>query len=110
MIRPAKVLVLAGWIVGAVLGGLTVQPSPNPSAHESWTLLIDTDYVDLGVTRTQAVLVVTTPWQSEWRAAAPLPSSRDRARSEEASAAPQSEALAPHPVVAFLIRSLVPLP
>jgi len=109
MIRPVKVLVLAAWIVGAVLGGLTVQPSPIPSADESWTLLVDTDYMDLGVTRTQAILVVTTPWQSEWRAAAPLPSTRDQSRSENA-AAPQSEALAPHPVVAFLIRSLVSLP
>lgn len=108
MIRPAKVLVLVVWVVGAVLGGLTVQPSPPPSADESWTLLIDTDYMDLGVTRTQAVLVVTTPWQSEWRAAAPLPNQGDQSRSEHA-AAPQSEAPTAHPVVAFLIRALVPL-
>jgi hypothetical protein len=107
MIRPAKVLVLVVWVVGAVLGGLTVQPSPPPSADESWTLLVDTDYMDLGVTRTQAVLVVTTPWQSEWRAAAPLPDRRDRSRSEKA--APQSEVPTAHPVVAFLIRALVPL-
>lgn len=107
MIRPAKVLVLVVWVVGAVLGGLTVQPSPTPSADESWTLLIDTDYMDLGVTRTQAVLVVTTPWQSEWRAATPLPNQGDRSRSEKAAA--QSEAPTAHPVVAFLIRALVPL-
>jgi hypothetical protein len=108
MVHLTKVLVLAVWIVGAVLGGLTVQTALPPSADESLTLLVNTDYMDLGVTRTQAVLVVTTPWQSEWRAAAPLPDRRDRSRSEKDAVL--SEAPAAHPVVAFLIRSLVPLP
>jgi hypothetical protein len=110
MIRPAKVLVLVVWVVGAFIGGLTVQPSPNPSADESWTLLVDTDYMNLGVTHTQAVLVVTTPWQSEWRAVAPLPDRRNRSRSEEAASAPPSEAPVAKTIVAFFLRSLVPLP
>ncbi|WP_259249433.1 hypothetical protein [Salinibacter ruber] len=108
MVRLAKMLVLAVWVVGAVPGGLTVQLALPPSANESLALLVNTDYMDLGVTRTQGVLVVTPPWQSEWKAAAPLPDRCDRSRPEKAAV--QSEALAAHPVVAFLIRSLVPLP
>lgn len=110
MTRLAQVLVLAVWIAGAAIGVLTVQSSPPSSANESLTLLLDTDYAHLGVDRTHVVLAVTTPWQSEWRMAAPRPKRLVQPRSEEAPSAPQSEAPVAQTVVCFFIRSLVPAP
>jgi len=98
------------WVVGAILGGITVQPPSNPTADESWTPLIDADHMRLGVTCTHAVLVVTPPWKSEWRATIPLPGRRDRSRPGDASAASKSKPPAPHPVVVVRTGFLLALP
>ena len=66
--------------------------------------------MDLGVTRTQAVLVVTTPWQSEWEADAPLPGGCDRSRSRDSSVTAKSKPPAPQPDFVILTRFPLALP
>jgi hypothetical protein len=106
MQRLVRILVVAAWIAGAVIGGLPDQPTASAPSNESAQVLVDTDYVQLEANRSHATLTITTPWQSTWRATAPTPAMIATDRSAKRAG---SEAAAPPSVVPFVIRSLVPL-
>lgn len=73
MKRLVQLIFLVVWLAGAVTAELTIQtPEPN-AAGDNVHLLAETDRADLGVKGDQVILIVETPWHSEWRIAAPVP-------------------------------------
>ena len=109
MKRLVQILVAAIWLAGAVAGGLDVRPSTPAPEEPSMKLVIDTDHARLGVDRNRVVLAVETPWQSDWRVAAPMPELLVPIRPED-SPRSQSEPDAQPSIVTFVIRSLASLP
>ena len=109
MKRLVQILVVAIWLVGAAVGGLDAKPPEPDSEETSMQLVIDTDHARLGVDRNRVVLVVETPWHSDWRVAAPMPE-RVAPSSPEDPPRSQPKPDAQPSIVTFVIRSLLSLP
>jgi hypothetical protein len=108
MKRLVQLLLVAAWIVGAVLGDLPQRSSASGAEDASMHLLVETERAQLGVEKSRVVLTVETPWHSQWRVTAPLPEILTPDPVTEPSS--RSETAAPSPVCPSLIRSFVPLP
>ncbi|GEM_PF-3946223 len=106
MKRLVQILVVAAWIAGALIGGRPDAPTEPDPTDDSVQLLVDTNYAQLGVTRSQAVLTIRTPWQSTSRVTAPLPVALTPNRSAKRS---RPKAAASPSVVPFVIRALASL-
>ena len=107
MNRLIQLLLVVVWIAGAVLGGITEPPPDASTDPRELSRLIETRHAQVQITPDHVVLRITTPWQSEWRVAAPLPAALTPNRPANQS---RSQANAPDPVLPPLIRSLSSLP
>jgi hypothetical protein len=109
MKRLVQLLVAAIWLAGAVAGGLDVRLSTPAPEEQSMQLVIDADHARLGIDRNRVVLAVETPWHSDWRVAAPMPTPLVPNRPENPPRS-QSEPESQPSIVIFVIRSLAALP
>jgi hypothetical protein len=86
MTRLTRLLLLAAWIVGAVTGGLTVQPDA-PAATDNVRVVAETSWARLTTQGTRVVLTVGRG-DHQWRAAAPLPTALRNGLREAGDTAP----------------------
>lgn len=71
MIRLIRLFVLAAWLVGAVIGGGTVQPEARDATGDDRIVAVS-DWAKFTVQTDQVVLAVGTE-APRWRTAVPLP-------------------------------------
>jgi len=107
MTHLSQFLLVAIWMVGAVVWGLPSESSTSPPETESYQWLIDTDRVRLGLDRSRVVLMIETSGPSDWRVSASVPAQLAPDRTGEPSAAHGSEAAPVLPSIIRLVGSLL---
>lgn len=112
MNRLGLLVLLVVWLAGAVTGGLTIQSPDRTAPERDVHLLVETRRAEIGLTPTQVILRVETPWHSRWRVAAPLPRMLSPRHPERASpSSPPDAAPEARPSLASLfLRFLFSLP